>query len=39
MAYLVSITSLAERDLAQLYTQINAENSGAALNVATPGQM
>ena len=31
MAYLVSITSRAERDLAQLYHQINAENSGAAL--------
>jgi toxin ParE1/3/4 len=31
MAYLVSITSRAERDLAQLYSQINAENSGAAL--------
>src|SRR6476661_4497145 len=31
MAYLVSITSRAERDLAQLFTQINAENSSAAL--------
>jgi toxin ParE1/3/4 len=31
MAYLVSITSRAERDLAQLYSQINAENSDAAL--------
>jgi len=31
MAYLVSITSRAERDLVQLFTQINAENSSAAL--------
>jgi plasmid stabilization system protein ParE len=31
MAYLVNITSRAERDLAQLYSRINAENSGAAL--------
>src|SRR5436305_13048251 len=31
MAYLVSITSRAERDLTQLYSQINAENSSAAL--------
>jgi toxin ParE1/3/4 len=31
MAYLVSITSRAERDLAHLYSQINAESSGAAL--------
>src|SRR4051812_3859504 len=31
MEYLVSITSRAERDLAQLFTQINAENSSAAL--------
>jgi toxin ParE1/3/4 len=31
MAYLVNITSRAERDLAQLYSQINAENSSAAL--------
>ena len=29
MAYLVSITSRAERDLTQLYSQINAENSSA----------
>jgi prevent-host-death family protein len=32
MAYLVSITSRAERDLVHLYSQINAENSSAALN-------
>ena len=32
MAYLVSITSRAERDLAQLYLEINAEHSDAALN-------
>ena len=31
MAYLVNITSRAQRDLAQLYRQINAENSDAAL--------
>lgn len=31
MAYLVNITFRAERDLAQLYRYINAENSGAAL--------
>jgi hypothetical protein len=31
MAYLVNITSRAERDLTQLYRQINAEYSGAAL--------
>jgi len=30
MAYLVSITSRAERDLEQLFTQINAEHSSAA---------
>jgi len=30
MAYLVSITSRAERDLVQLYGKINAEHSGAA---------
>src|ERR1700676_5723402 len=31
MAYLVSVTSRAERDLAQLYERINAEHSEAAL--------
>jgi toxin ParE1/3/4 len=31
MAYLVSITSRAERDLVHLYGKINAEHSGAAL--------
>jgi plasmid stabilization system protein ParE len=31
MAYLVKITSRAERDLAQLYEAINAEHSEAAL--------
>jgi plasmid stabilization system protein ParE len=31
MAYLVSITSRAERDLADLYGEINAEHSDAAL--------
>jgi len=31
MAYLVNITSRAERDLAQLYRKINAEHSDAAL--------
>jgi len=31
MAYLVNITSRAERDLAQLYMQVNAEYSTAAL--------
>jgi toxin ParE1/3/4 len=31
MAYLVSITSRAERDLANLYERINAEHSNAAL--------
>jgi plasmid stabilization system protein ParE len=31
MAYLVNITSRAERDLAQLYMQVNAEYSAAAL--------
>jgi toxin ParE1/3/4 len=31
MAYLVNVTSRAERDLAHLYTQINAEYSDAAL--------
>lgn len=31
MAYLVNITSRAERDLSQLYRQINAEHSDAAL--------
>jgi toxin ParE1/3/4 len=31
MAYLVNITSRAQRDLAQLYRQINAESSHAAL--------
>lgn len=31
MAYLVSITARAERDLARLYEDINAEYSGAAL--------
>jgi plasmid stabilization system protein ParE len=31
MAYLVNITSRAERDLAQLYARINAEPSDAAL--------
>ena len=31
MAYLVNITSRAERDLAQLYWEINARHSGAAL--------
>ncbi len=31
MAYLVSITSRAERDLAHLYGEINAEHSDAAL--------
>ena len=31
MAYLVSITSRAERDLAHLYVEINAEHSDAAL--------
>ena len=31
MAYLVSITSRAERDFAQLYEHIEAERSGAAL--------
>jgi len=31
MAYLVNITSCAERDLAHLYREINAERSGAAL--------
>lgn len=32
MAYLVSITARAERDLARLYLRINAEDSGAALS-------
>lgn len=32
MAYLVNLTARAERDLALLYTQINAEDSDAALN-------
>jgi len=31
MAYIVKITSRAERDLAALYGKINAEHSGAAL--------
>ncbi|MGD0201354.1 MAG: type II toxin-antitoxin system RelE/ParE family toxin [Bryobacteraceae bacterium] len=31
MAYLANITSRAERDLARLYEDINAEHSGAAL--------
>jgi plasmid stabilization system protein ParE len=31
MAYLVNITSRAERDLAQLYQKINAEHSDAAV--------
>jgi plasmid stabilization system protein ParE len=31
MAYLVKITSRAERDLAQLYEEINVEHSDAAL--------
>ena len=31
MAFLVEITSRAERDLGQLYRQIDAEYSGAAL--------
>ena len=31
MAYVVSITSRAERDLAHLYEEINAEHSDAAL--------
>lgn len=31
MAYLVSLVSRAERDLAQLYREINAENSDTAL--------
>ena len=31
MAYLVTITSRAERDLAHLYEEINAEHSYAAL--------
>jgi plasmid stabilization system protein ParE len=31
MAYIVSITSRAERDLAHLYEEINAEHSDAAL--------
>jgi toxin ParE1/3/4 len=31
MAYLVNLTARAERDLALLYLQINAEDSGAAL--------
>jgi toxin ParE1/3/4 len=31
MAYLVRITSRAERDLADLYLEINVENSSAAL--------
>jgi plasmid stabilization system protein ParE len=31
MAYLVNLTSRAERDLALLYLRINAEDSGAAL--------
>lgn len=31
MAYLVSITSRAERDLAHLYREINADHSDAAL--------
>ena len=31
MAYVVSITSRAERDLAHLYEEINAEYSDAAL--------
>jgi hypothetical protein len=31
MAYLVNITSRAERDLAQLYRQVNAEYSAATL--------
>ena len=31
MAYLVRITSRAERDLERLYSQINARNSAAAL--------
>jgi plasmid stabilization system protein ParE len=30
MAYLVSLTSRAERDLARLYEEVNAEHSGAA---------
>jgi len=32
MAYVVSVTSRAERDLARLYETIDAERSGAALN-------
>ena len=31
MAYLIKITSRAERDLACLYEEINAEHSDAAL--------
>src|ERR1700733_3147983 len=31
MAYLVNITTRARRDLARLYREINADNSGAAL--------
>src|SRR4029077_8797687 len=31
MAYLISITSRAERDLAHLYREINADHSDAAL--------
>ena len=31
MAYLVNVTSRAERDLAELYARINAESSDAAL--------
>jgi hypothetical protein len=31
MAYLIKITSRAERDLARLYEEINAEHSDAAL--------
>jgi len=31
MAYLVSLTARAERDLIHLYREINAEHSGAAL--------
>jgi plasmid stabilization system protein ParE len=31
MAYLVSISTRAQRDLAQIYTRINADDSDAAL--------
>ncbi len=31
MAFVVNITTRAQRDLARLYRQINADNSGAAL--------